>query len=41
MKLDTALMQELPGTIVFTIGDKLKTTPPGKHLAPREMSRFA
>ena len=31
-KLDTALMQELPGKIVFTIGDKLKTTRPGKHL---------
>ena len=31
-KLDTALMQERPGKIVFTIDDKLKTTRPGKHL---------
>ena len=36
-KLDTALMQELPGKIVFTIGDKLKTTRQRKHLAPIEL----
>ena len=40
MKLDTALMQELPGKIVFTIGDKLKTTRPGKHLAPIELLAY-
>ena len=39
-KLDTAPMQELPGTIVFTIGDKLKTTRPGKHLAPIELLAY-
>ena len=39
-KLDTALMQELPGKIVFTIGDKLKTTMPGKHLAPIELLAY-
>ena len=39
-KLDTALMQDLPGQIVFTIGDKLKTTRPGKHLAPMELLAY-
>ena len=39
-KLDTALMQELPGKIVFTIGHKLKTTRPGKHLAPIELLAY-
>ena len=39
-KLDTALMQELPGKIVFTLGDKLKTTRPGKHLAPIELLAY-
>ena len=39
-KLDTALMQELPGKIVFTIGDKLKTTRPGKHLEPIELLAY-
>ena len=39
-KLDTTLMQELPGKIVFTIGDKLKTTGPGKHLAPIELLAY-
>lgn len=36
-KLVIALMQELPGKIVFTIGEKLKTTRPGKHLALIEL----
>ena len=39
-KLDTALMQELLGKIMFTIGDKLKTTRPGKHLAPIELLAY-
>ena len=39
-KLDIALMQELPGKIVFTIGEKLKTTRPGKHLAPIELLAY-
>lgn len=39
-KLDTALMQELPGKIVFTIGDKLKTTRPGKQLASIELLAY-
>ena len=39
-KLDTALKQELPWTIVFTIGDKLKTTRPGKHLTPIELLAY-
>ena len=33
-------MQELPGKIVFTIGDKLKTTMPGKHLTPIELLAY-
>jgi len=33
-------MQDLPGRIVFTIGDKLKTTRPGKHLAPIELLAY-
>jgi len=37
LKLDTVLVQELPGKIVFTIGDKLETTRPGKYLAPVEL----
>lgn len=39
-KLDTALMQELPGKIVFTIGDKLKTTRRGKQLASIELLAY-
>ena len=30
-------MQELPDRIVFHIRDKLKTTRPGKHIAPIEI----
>jgi len=33
-------MQELPGKIVFTIGRKLKTTGPGKHLALIELPAY-
>ena len=47
-KLDISFMQSLPDKYVFTIGEKLKTTKPGKHLEPvelvaykRDMSRFA
>lgn len=39
-KLDITLMQKLPGKYVFTIGEKLKTTKPGKHLAPIELTAF-
>ena len=39
-KLDTAFMQELPMQITFTIGDKLKTTWPGKHLAPIQLLAY-
>ena len=39
-KLDIKLMQKLPGKYVFTIGDKLKTTRPGKHLEPIELADF-
>ena len=39
-KLDITLMQELPGKIVFTIGEKLKTTRPGKHLEPIELLEY-
>ena len=31
-------MQKLPGKYVFTIGEKLKTTRPGKHLEPIELT---
>ena len=33
-------MQKLPGKYVFTIGEKLKTTKPGKHLEPIELTAF-
>jgi len=33
-------MQILQGKIVFTIGEKLKTTRPGKHLAPIELLEY-
>ena len=33
-------MQKLPGKYVFTIGEKLKTTRPGKHLEPIELTAF-
>ena len=39
-KLDITLMQKLPGKYVFTIGEKLKTTRPGKHLEPIELTAF-
>ena len=39
--LDTRFMQELPDKIVFTIRGTLKTTRPGKHLAPIEMLAFS
>ena len=39
-KLDITLMQKLPGKYVFTIGEKLKTTRPGKHLEPIELADF-
>ena len=39
-KLDITLMQKLPGKHVFTIGEKLKTTRPGKHLEPIELTAF-
>ena len=37
-KLDTTLMQKLPGKYVFTIGEKLKTTKPGRHIDPIELT---
>ena len=39
-KLDTSCMQETQEGIVFTIRDPLKTTRPGKHLAPIEIRSF-
>lgn len=39
-KLDTNLMQILPDKIVFTVGDKLKTTRPGKHIQPIELLAY-
>ena len=39
-KLDTTLMQKLPGKYVFTIGAKLKTTKPGRHIDPIELTAF-
>lgn len=39
-KLDINLMQILPDKIVFTVGEKLKTTRPGKHLEPIELISF-
>lgn len=39
-KFDITLMQKLPGKYVFTIGKKLKTTRPGKHLEPIELTAF-
>ena len=38
--LDITLMQVLPGKIVFTIGEKLKTTRLGKHLEPIELLEY-
>ena len=39
-KLDINLMQILPDKIVFTIGEKLKTTRPWKHLEPIELIAY-
>ena len=39
--LDTSCMQETTTGITFTIRDTLKTTRPGKHLAPIEIRPFA
>ena len=39
-KLDISLMQALPDKYVFTIGEKLKTTKPGKHLEPIELIAY-
>lgn len=33
-------MKKLPGKYIFTIGEKLKTTKPGKHLEPIELTAF-
>lgn len=33
-------MQKLPGKYVFTIGAKLKTTKPGRHIDPIELTAF-
>ena len=38
--LDITLMQVLPGKIVFTFGEKLKTTRLGKHLEPIELLEY-
>ena len=39
-KLDTSCMQETTIRITFTIQDTLKTTQPGKHLAPIQIRPF-
>lgn len=39
-KLDITLMQQLTGKIVFTIGEKNKTTRPEKHLEPIELLEY-
>lgn len=39
-KLDTLCMQETRTGSIFTIGDTLKTTRPGKHPAPIEILSF-
>ena len=39
-KLDTKLMQATQGKYVFTIGETIKTTKPGKHLDPIELERY-
>ena len=39
-KLDTNFMQILPDKIVFTVGEKLKTTRPGTHLQPIELIAY-
>ena len=39
-ELDIKLMQILPEKIVFTVGEKLKTTRPGKHLQPIELASY-
>ena len=39
-KLDINLMQVMPEKYIFTIGEKIKTTRPGKHLAPIELEAY-
>ena len=39
-KLDINLMQTLQDKIVFTVGEKLKTTRPGRHLQPIELTSY-
>ena len=39
-KLDISFMQALPDKYVFTIGEKRKTTKPGKHLEPVELVAY-
>lgn len=39
-KLDINHMQELPDKYIFTFGEKIKTTRPGKHLQPIELLRY-
>ena len=39
-KLDNNFMQIFPDKIVFTVGEKLKTTRPGKHLQPIELIAY-
>ena len=39
-KLDTKLMQVTQEKYVFTIGEKLKTTKPGKHMEPIELEAY-
>ena len=36
-KLDLTFMQDLPDRIMFSICDRIKTTRPGKYLAPIEI----
>ena len=33
-------MQVMPEKYIFTIGEKIKTTRPGKHLAPIELEAY-
>ena len=40
-KLDTSCMQETTTGIIFMLRDTLKTTRPGKHLAPIEIRSFS
>lgn len=40
-KLDLTFMQILPDRIMFSIRDRIKTTRPGKHLAPIELLSYS